>query len=135
MGSRSDGGGSELGALVGTVEDWATNDAGMVDNDWVGGRLLSDVLADMGHGDIVEGDATDMTLTVVVGIPGLDITLLHLGETTQGHRSNALASEVGRSLHHVARSAAIVGAGTIAVLGNGRVAMRGVQTNAASAVH
>jgi hypothetical protein len=62
-----------------SVEDWTTDDARMVDNDRVRGRLLSDVVADMGHGDIVEGDAADLTLTVVVSIPGLDIALLHLG--------------------------------------------------------
>ena len=135
MASRGGSGRTELVALVGTVEDWAANDAGMVGNDSVGGRLLSDVLADMGHGDVVERDAAEMTLTVVVGIPGLNIALLHLSETTQRHGSSALASEVCRSLHHVARSATIVCAGTIAVLGNGRVTMRGVQTNAAGAVH
>lgn len=41
MASRGGSGRTELVALVGTVEDWAANDAGMVGNDSVGGRLLS----------------------------------------------------------------------------------------------
>lgn len=123
-------------ALVRSVDDGGANDTGMVHNDGIEGTLLlRKVLGDVGHGDVVEGDVSNLTLTVIVGVPNLDVALLQVSEACEWNRSSALASEVHRSLHHVTRSAAIVSTGTVAVLGHGRETMRRVETNAAGAVH
>ena len=122
--------------LVWGVDNRCTNDTGVVDSDRVGRRLmLSEILSDMCHGYVVERDISNLTLAVVVGVPHLNITLLQVSEALKRNRSSALASKVHGSLHHVTRSTTVVCAGTVAVLGDGRESMRGVETNTASAVH
>lgn len=123
-------------ALVGSVDDRSTDDTGMVDSDRAGGGLvLGEVLRDVRHGDVVEGDVSNLTLAVVVGVPDLDVALLQVSDACKWNRSSALASEVHGSLHHVARSAAIISAGTVAMLGGGGEPMGRVETNAAGTVH
>jgi len=107
----------------------------VVDSDRVGRGLLGKILRNVGHGDVVEGDASDLTLTVEVRVPELDVALLQVSEAGKLNRSSALAGEVHGSLHHVARSAAIPRAGAVAVLGNGGEPMRRVETDATGAVH
>lgn len=54
-------------ALVWSVDDWGANDTGVVNSDGVRRRLVfSKVLGHVGHGDVVEGDVSNLALTVVV---------------------------------------------------------------------
>lgn len=64
----------------------------------VGGGVLCEVLGDMGHRDVVEGDVSVLSLTKGEGVPDLDVTLLEIGQTRERNRGSTLTSEVQGSL-------------------------------------
>jgi hypothetical protein len=111
-----------------------TTDGTVVDDGRRARRILK-VLADMGHGNEVEGNWSTKALAVVGSVPCNDIVLLIISKITEGDGSSTLLCVVHGSLHHVARSATIVGASAVAMLSDRRVAMRGEEANGTSTIH
>ena len=96
---------------------------------------LSEVLGDVGHGNVVEGNMTEVSTTIGVGVPGFDIALLEVRQASEGNGSGTLASELHSCLEHVARCTTVVGARASAMLDGRRMTMRRIEADATSAIH
>jgi len=114
--STAAGSGKTSTGRGGTSAGRASRSSNRTTDDTRSRQVLIEVPSDVGHGDTVKGDAATVSTTVGVQVPHLDVALLSISQAGKLDGCSTLMGKVHCGLHHVARTATVIGARTVAML-------------------